>query len=174
MAEIFRTSAQITTDGGNTEAAALSANYWGDLTSEKMFPIPFWKVHQMLSVSSSNEIALRVVNIEDPNTMYADWIVFQQALADTLTNPTVEIGVRYYVISDDLFNGPVLPSTPPFNPMPGLKNVNSTPQNNVIRGRIGLDPNGNYFAYFQAAECVIINPGGGGGGLLSGLKVPTN
>ena len=138
-----------------------------------MFLLPFWQVSQMLAVSGANEIALRVTNIDEPRLMSANWIVFEQIMADTLNDP-VEQGVYYFILDDGLFNGPVLTATQPVFQLDGIRKANGTPHNNALRARIGKDDTtGDFFAFFLAVECKFITPGGGGGGALSGAKVPS-
>lgn len=172
MAQILRSSAFITSNAGIGESDQFATNYWGSLEDEKMFPIPFWQVQQLIGATAGNEIALRVTNIENPNQVYAEWMAFPSALADTLGTPNVEPNVRYYILPDNVYNGPIPSQTPPFLPLPGLKDATPTPQNNIIWGRIGTDGNGNYFSFLLAAQCSIVDPGGGGGGALTGLRVP--
>lgn len=173
MAQIIRNAGPVNSDGDLDQAQLMSIVYWGDLANEKMFVIPFWKVSQMLSISGSNEIALRVSNIDESNIVSASWVVFEQSMADSLNDP-VEMGVRYYVIDDSYFNGPILTPPPDIMQLSGIRRITTTPHNNVLRARIGKDPStGNFFVFFLAAECTIIDQGGGGGGALSGAKVPS-
>jgi len=173
MATIIRNAGPIADDAFLVQAELFADNYWGGITNERMFVIPFWKVTQMLGASASDEIALRVTNIDDPSIMSASWVVFEQSMADALRDP-IEMGVRYYVMDDSFFYGPILTSTPPITQMDGIRSITATPHNNVLRARIGQSPaDGEFIAFFLAAECVIIDQGGGGGGALSGAKVPT-
>ncbi len=174
MAKIIRNTGAIISDAAFAEAEQLALNYWGDLSREKMFPLAFWQAKQMLAASSSDEIALRVTNIFDPDSVSASWMVFEQVFSDSLQDP-VELGVHYFILDDAFFHGPILTTTTPILQMAGLYRATSTPQNNIIRGRIGVDPASNqYFAFFQAAECILIGQGAGGGGALTGAKVPSN
>ncbi len=179
MANIIKSIAPIASDASADVANQFAINYWGNLQNEKWFPIPFWQVGQMLAVSNSDTIALRVTNIDNPLMISAKWIVFEEALSDSLQDP-VEQGVNYFILEDNTFNGPVLVSTPTtasdntikeFN---GLLNTTLTPNNNIIRGRIGsivTDDNKELFAFFQVAECTLIDQGGGGGGVLTGVRI---
>lgn len=173
MAQIIRNGSPVSSNNDLDEAQLLAITYWGSLTNEKMFVIPFWQVSQMLAVSGSNEIALRVSNIDEPNFVSANWVVFEQAMADSLADPA-EMGVRYYVIDDTYFNGPILTPPPEIVQLNGIRHINATPENNVLRARIGKNAGtGQIHIFFLAAECNIIDQGGGGGGVLAGLKVPT-
>ena len=158
MAKIFRSIISIDNAIIAGEATANATNYWGDLKNERWFPIPFWQAKQLLSASGSDTIALRVVNIDDLFSVSAKWMVFEEALADSLEDPN-ESGNYYFIITDEFFND--------------LAQEHPS-ENNLIRGRIGQDSNGNYYAYFQVAECKLIDDGAGGGGALSGGRVPSN
>ena len=172
MATIIRNAGPIFTDVDMVQSEVFAQEYWGDLTNERMFVLPFWQVSRMLGISSSNEIALRVVNIQNPDEVSGNWMVFEQFIADTLNDP-VEMGVYYFVLNDTLFNGPVL-TTNPVTQLDGIKDVNSSPENNVLRIRLGKEPGTeNYYAFFLAAACSIIGDGGGNIGALSGAKVPS-
>jgi len=172
MAQIIRGGAVISSQPSFDEANTLATNYWGSLAQEKMFPIPFWQVSQMLAASSSDQIALRVTNINNPGIVDARWMVFEEALADALQDP-VEQGIYYFLLEDQFFNGPILTATEPPQQLDGMRNITNTPENNIVRGRIGIVVATQQFvAFFQAAECTIIDPGSGGGGATSGVRVP--
>ena len=174
MAQIIRSGSPILNEEDLDQAIEFAINYWEDLAKEKMFPIAFWEVKQMLTASRSNEIALRITNIEDPESISATWMVFEQFMADTLRDP-VEPGVYYFILDDTLFYGPVLIPSTPVTQAEGISKASESPENSIIRGRIGRDPaTGSYHAFFQAAECILIDEGGGGGGILTGAKVPPN
>ena len=174
MAKIFRTTALVDSENAFNEALSYANNYWGNLQLEKMFPIPFWQVKQMLLASNDNEIALRVTNISDPSIVTAKWIVFDVAMADSLRDP-VEPNVHYFIFDDTLFFGPILTPDPVGQKL-GMINITSTPENNIIRGRIGKNgTTGRYYAFLQAAQCTVITPGGGGpGGATGGARIPAN
>lgn len=167
------------TEGHQDQANDFAEAYWGSLTAEKFFPIAFWKAKQMFSASNSKQIALRVTDINNPALVDGTWMVFEDSLADSLADP-VETGVYYFVIDDSYFDGIALvtitvpPNTTTILRVKGLWNASSTPYNSIIQGRIGMDPANNIFAFFQAAECIILEPGGGGGdGTSSGFKIPS-
>ena len=175
MAKIFKGGNPIMTDGAQDQANDFAEAYWGSLEAEKFFPIAFWKVKQMIAASNSKQIALRITDINNPLVVDGIWMVFEDSLADTLSDP-VESGVHYFIIDDSYFDGTALITIPPNNitQVKGLWNANGTPENNIIRGRIGKDAADKYFAFFQAAECIIIGPGGGGGdGTSTGFKIPS-
>ena len=128
----------------------------------------------MLAVSNSDTIALRVTNLENPLMISAKWMVFEEALADSLKDP-VERGVSYFILDDNTFNGPILVSNPNIEEYNGLLNTTLTPNNNIIRGRIGSvttdDDKKEYFAFFQVSECTLVEQGGGGNGLITGIRI---
>lgn len=177
MATIIRSAAPVFSDGDINQAEIMATVYWGDLSDELMFVIPFWQVSRMLSVGGSNQIALRVTNIDDPDNVYVNWVVFEESMADTLTDP-VEPGIYYFVLDDSYFNGPIFTNTTPIFQLEGIRHASSTPEYNVLWARMGktVDPNDatieHYSVSFLAAQCAIIGPGGGGGGVLSGARVP--
>jgi hypothetical protein len=174
MAKIFHGGPFKFSQNDYSDAEKFATAYWGDLAFEKYFPIAFWKVKQMLAASNSNQIALRVTDIDNPAYVNAAWIVFEESMADTLADP-VEKNVYYFILDDKLFNGPFLVSTPTgLEEIKGLWKVNNSPENNLIRGRIGFDTVSNqFFAFFQAAECKIIGMGAGGQGTSTGFKIPS-
>lgn len=175
MATIIRSSAPIVGGDLFNEADTYAANYWGDLANERMFPIAFWQVSQMLQASNSNEIALRVVNINSPLTVTAKWITFEESLAETLKDP-VESGVYYFVLNGASFNGPIYSTLEPGLQYSGMVSINSNPQNNIIRGRIGKNTEtGRFYAFLQAAECQVVQAvTRGPGGATTGVKIPAN
>ncbi len=176
MATIIKNAGHISSSPQVDEAKNLMIDYWGEAIDERMYVIPFWQVSQMLAISDLNQIALRVVNIDTPNSMSASWVVFDSQLEESLADP-YELGINYYVFAGDLFNGPVAIGNEVFN---GIRKITNTPYDNVLRARIGqqeIEPGlgiYEYLVFFLAAECKIIEEGGGGGGLISGAKVPTN
>lgn len=175
MAVFYKGGNSIQSESALNQADEFALNYWGSLEAERIFPIAFWKVQQMMAASNSKQIALRVTNIQAPSIVDGIWMVFEDSLVDSLADP-VEQGVSYFVLDDSAFYGP----TPVTNPngsvsfIMGMLNISDTPHNNVIRGRIGKDnANNRIFTFFQAAECRIIGIGGGGQGTSTGFKIPS-
>jgi len=168
MATIVRISSLIDSESEFDSAQNDVISYWTDLSKERWFPLPFWQARQLLLASSSGTIALRVKNINDSSSVSGKWMVFEETIADSLTDP-VEQGVFYFVLEDNLFDGPVL-KTNPVVQVPGLSRITLTPENNIIRARIGKSENEAY-ALFQVAECILVKPGSGGGGLITGAKI---
>lgn len=182
MAQIFRNGAIIVDDAGFNQSETFATTYWGSLSKEKMFPIAFWKVKQLLGASSSNTIALRVTNITDIDAVEGRWIAFEEALADTLQDP-VETGVYYFIMDDKFFNGPILTASDPIEQIKGIGKVTNFPEKNIIWGRLGkevrqIQEGGQsvqrtfYYAFFNAAECKLLGTGGGGQGAGNGIKIP--
>ncbi len=176
MATIIRSAAPVFDITGVANANVLAQMYWGDLADELLFVLPFWQAQRMFSVGGSNQIALRVTNITDPGSVYVNWVVFEESMADTLTDP-VEPGIYYFVLDDSFFNGPIFTNTNPIFQLDGIRNISSNPERNVLWARMGkevdaTDESEEFFVNFLAAECAIIGPGGGGGGVLSGARVP--
>lgn len=150
------------------ESIDFAKKYWGSLKKEKMFPIPFWEVRKMLGASSSNQIALRVKNIKDPEYVSAQWMILEDALADTLRDP-VEEGIIYYVLDDTTFDGPLITNR---GSKDGMIKASRHPQRNIIWGRLGKSNTGDYHAFFLVAECKILTGGAGGIGPACGAKIP--
>lgn len=184
MAQIIRNGAIIVDNVGFNQSETFATNYWGTLSNEKMFPVAFWKVRQLLGASSSNTIALRVTNITNPDIVEGRWIAFEEALADTLQDP-VELGVYYFIMDDKFFNGPILTATDPIEQIKGIGRVTNFPEKNIIWGRLGkevrqVQEGGQsvqrtfYYAFFNAAECKLLGSGGGSEGGGTGFKIPSN
>lgn len=151
----------------HVESDAFTVNYWGSEQNERMFPIPFWKVSQMLALGNSNQIALKVRNIDRPQYVSAQWMILEASQVDALQDP-VEKGTYYFVMDDTIFDGPIITNT-------GVREgiIKSGPlYRNIIWGRLGKSKAGEYFAFFLAAECKIIDGGAGGSGPACGAKVP--
>ncbi len=175
MATIFRGGVPIQTEDGMIQAEQYAISYWGNLNLEKIFPIAFWKAKQMISASNSKKIALRISDINDPLNVDGSWMVFDEAQSDLLADPNEE-NISYFLLEDSLFDGPVLVpnGNDGFDRVEGISKVNNTPYNNIIRGRIGKDALTNKtYAFFQAAGCDILGPGGGGEGASTGFKIPS-
>ncbi len=136
-------------------------NYWGGANREKSFPLPFWKMQEMMAVSG--EVALRVREINNPSFVRAEWIVFSNDMEGILNDP-VRANEYYFVLDESDFirlgeNIPIL--TNPLN-------------NIVIVGRLGKpEPDSaTYHAFIIAANCMPIPPGAGGDGVIAGAKIP--
>lgn len=176
MATIIRGNTPISSTTELLEIRPFLDNYWLDGNKERMFLLPFWELQQMLAVSNSNQVALRVTNITKPDNVYTSWLVWEESMSDSLRDP-VESGIYYFLFDDNLFNGPIFANDGSgVVRLQGLKDINNTPKSNALWARLGkdIDEDGeaSYFAYFLAASVTIIGPGGGGTGLLSGARVP--
>lgn len=163
MATIFKTSSGITDTSSFNEMQTFVNNYWGSAVEEKVFPIAYWKMKQLFAASSSEEIALRVTDINNPSLVDAEWMVFEEGMEDLLQDP-VRQGEYYFVIDESVFqdirNGiPTL--TKPLNTI-------------IIWGRLGkaAATGNNYHAFIAATSGALITPGSGGDGVITGAKIP--
>lgn len=150
------------------ESDDFAINYWGSLEKEKIFVLPLWEAQKMLNAGSSNQIALRIKNIDSPENISARWIILEEMHADILQDP-VEYGIHYYVLNDSVIEGPYITNT---KVRRGMIHLTTSPHRNVIWGRIGKSTTGKYHVFFLVAECKIIDPGAGGSGPLCGAKIP--
>ncbi len=180
MATIFKNAAILretpignfpTFDLASMEADVL--RYWQDADSEKFFPLALWKAKQLLAASATGELALRVTNLHDRTTVDARWVVFDEALEATVQDP-VEQGVRYYVLNETFFLGPIIISTEPIVAISGIGSEIDTPANTILAARIGESTLGHHFVFIITYNCTIIDRSGqgGGGGTSSGTKLP--
>jgi hypothetical protein len=76
--------------------------YWGDITAEKIFPIPFWRVLQMLSVSPSEQIALHITDFNNVALVDAEWVVYNDDLEELLESAT-RPHEYYFVMHESFF-----------------------------------------------------------------------
>lgn len=151
--------------GGDTASRAkmqdLVNRYWGSASEEKIFPIPLWKLSQLMEASTTKEVALRVSDINNPSLVNAEWIVFEKEMnnlsADKLNSD------YYFVVNQDVFNHlkkniPVL--TKPLNTI-------------IILGRVGKEEDSNIFTSFIfLADYSLIPTGAGGPGWGTGIRLP--
>jgi hypothetical protein len=175
MAVFYKGGNSILSTTALGQADQFALNYWGSVAAERIFPIAYWKVQQMIAASNSKQIALRITNIDAPNVLDGFWMPFEDSLTDSLGDP-YEPGVSYFIMEDSSFYGPFPIKAPndTIKLIKGMLNVTVTPHNAIIRGRIGKDDQtGRVFAFFQAAECTIIGIGGGGQGTSTGFKIPS-
>jgi hypothetical protein len=75
-------------------------NYWGGDNLEKLFPLPLWKMKQLFNSFPSSEVALKVTDIFFPTLVDAEWVVFDEDLETTLSDPNVQPNNYYFVFSD--------------------------------------------------------------------------
>jgi hypothetical protein len=174
MANIFKSAGGIMNNVLFDEMELLVKNYWGDLTEEKIFPIPLWKLKQLFSAYQSSDVAFRVTDIASKLLVDAQWVVFDENLENLLQQPTVQPNDNYFVLSEATFvalRG-------------GASNV---PQNlTLITGRIGKTSTtvvvdeettitkDKYYVFFNVSKNDFKKPGGGGGdGTSSGFRIPS-
>lgn len=169
MATIIRSSLPIEADIQIDISNSLATNFWGDLADERIFVLPFWRAAAMFSADFSNEIALKVYQINDPNQTFGEWVIFDPSEEDDLADP-VQAGVYYFILSREIFFGPYVEGG---TQLQGMYYAVTDPQNYVIRAQLGKIPDDNIFlCHFLVAECKIEGPGGGGGGVISGARIP--
>lgn len=168
MATIVRSSLPIEADLQIEISTNLATTFWGELTDERIFVLPFWQAAAMFLANNSNEIALKVYQISDAKHTYAEWVIFDPSQEDDLADPN-ELGVYYFILSREIFLGPYLENG---NQLQGIYYAVPDPQNHMIRAQLG-DIGGNiYICHFLVAECKTIGPGTGGGGVISGVRIP--
>jgi hypothetical protein len=137
----------------NVQANVLIMNYWGSISSDKTF-CGFVDFFKKLFVNNK-KVALRVVNINDPNKVRGHWIPYNGMPLDKDRGKN---DVYYFVMTDDTFGG-----------AHGLSKGTDT---NMIVARLGKDE-GNYCAIFYAANCILGEPGGTGNTNGNpGIKIP--
>ncbi len=144
--------------------------YWTDLTKEKMFPVAIWKIKQLFNASGTDEVALRVTDINDPEVIDARWLVFDGSYGDDLNDATTD-NTYYFVLHESFFNG-IIEVNEDVN-TEGLFGSASFPYRAIIWGRVGQQANDDYTAFFDVADCPPIGDGGAGGdGALTGMRIP--
>lgn len=155
--------------------------YWGNPTTEIQYPISFGRADRLLSQSPSNQIALKVTNVEDPSAVDAEWVAFNesdldgseeyapgfigwlQRLLDRLTSSSEpEADVRYYVIGSELYTSSGNENFRQFTPHFQM----------TITGRIGRAENGSVGLHFIVCRLVPQVSGPGGPGASSGARIP--
>ncbi|MEL6719069.1 MAG: hypothetical protein AAFO82_02560 [Bacteroidota bacterium] len=165
MATIIKSSTSVQ---GTTEVQNMNNevdNYWQTET-ERVYPTSLWKIKHLLNSSDSGEIALKVTNIDDEDFVDAEWIVFGDGLEELLQDP-VRQGEYYFVMSEADFSQVESGIDLILNPLSKV----------IIVTRLGkITPNGqDYTIFIVSAKYNLLNDGGaGGGGAVSGAKVPSN
>lgn len=162
MATIHTTNAGIFNATTTTEMNTSVAKYWGGANDEKIFPIPLWKLRQLINNSSVGEAALKVTEITNLGLVNAEWIGWEEGMDTAFANPA-RLGEYYFVINEATLNG-IRSNIPGSTPI----------QLVVILGRIGEnEAGGTYYAFFHAANSVLIG-GSTGDGSGAGIKIPAN
>lgn len=136
--------------------------YWGTILQERVFPIAFWKIQQLMESSSSEEIALRVKEITNPTLVTAEWMVFEEGMEELLLDP-VRQGENYFVLNENNLNALRTRIT-----------ESSTAINQaMVVSRIGKDPGptGKIFVFIILSEFVTI-PAASTDGASTGMKIP--
>lgn len=161
MATIHRLFTKIQDNTSLNEMQPLVNNYWGTAVEEKVFPIAYWQLNQLFIASTSEEVALRVRNIDNPSLVDAEWIVFGEGMEELLEGQRER--EYYFVFKESAFED-MRDGIPLLNPINTI----------VIWGRLGKSaPDGNdYTAFIVSTGCTIIPPGAGGDGAATGLRIP--
>lgn len=162
MATVVRSFSTIIDLDTFNEIPPLIENYWGTLDEEKVFPIAAWRLNQLISVSSSEEVAFRVKNIFNRSLMDGEWIVFEEGMEELLEN--VRPDEYYFILNERQFNAII-------SEIDTLETPISTI---VFWGRIGkLTADGfDFTAFLVPTAGVTSAPGSGGGGASGGLRLP--
>ncbi len=162
MAKVFKaTPASVFPDNDTYDLMQpLVDAYWGNEFQEKMFPLPLWQAIQFIEASESEEIALRVIDIDNLSRMTAEWVAFDDAIEGAPED--FRPNYTYFVLGESLLEQ--------------MKASLSFPSYRaIIWGRLGkevAEDGTKYFAFFNAAECTLVKPGGGGDGGITGAKIP--
>lgn len=162
MATIHHASYPLKTNDDFDDVEALATNYWGNLEEEKIFPLPFWKAQQMLSVSPSKQIAFHVNDMDNKALVNAGWEVFNSDYEDLLaaqTNPEE----YYFVLHENTFES-IRHYVPFGNPINQL----------MLLGRLGRTEagSGDFLGLILTTKYVIIKPGSSGNGASTGVRLP--
>lgn len=145
--------ADSTTEFTSDQADIFIDNYWGSHFGDKYFiaTVPF--IDKLFE--DCKKIALRVVDIDDPQRVKASWMPFNGQILKKDKNKDT---VYYYLIDEETYNGEH-----------GLRNGTNT---NCLIARLGKDE-GKYFAFFYASQIKLGVPGGTGNSAgTPGVKVP--
>lgn len=149
---------------------AVLTRYWGDITKEKRFPIALWKLKQLFKASETDEVALRVSDVNDREYIDGKWLPFNSSIERDLDNSITD-GICYFVLHESLFRGPI--SNTPNGEIGGMLEAAEFSFRAIVWGRIGLNEDGSYAVFFEVADCPVIDPGTvGGDGLTSGVRIP--
>ena len=179
MAKIIKSTAVLGTSNFSSEEIVIYTTqdredriirYWGNPEREKRFPIPIWKIRQLFSASSSDEVALRINDINDSDYVDGRWLVFDGNFEEDIDSSPND-NVCYFVLHEDFFYGPI--EGPNGISLQGMFSNIEFPHQAIIWGRIGQEEGGEYTVFFDIANCPILDPGSAGGdGAISGAKIP--
>lgn len=163
MATIYKVSSFVSGSGGYAEMQTFVENYWGSAAEEKLFPIPFWKLSQLIGVSPTEQAALRVTDFDNRSLVDAEWVSYNEDF-DELLEGADRPSEFYFVMDETVFNDIR-------DQIPTL----TTPLNQVvIWARLGkaTADGSDFTAFLIAAKTELFPPGSGGGGATSGIKIP--
>lgn len=172
MATIFRSFASIITNNDFNNMQPRINTYWNGASRERTFPIPFWRLNQLFTLSTSEEVAFKVTDLRNPSLVNGEWVTFEDGSDEVLGEPNIQSGVTYFILNEDQFEE--------------IRTaVGNTPvQELAILGRIGETREeqqneegesvivSTFFAFLYPARCQPIPPGGSGGGASSGITLP--
>ena len=134
-------------------------NYW-DGDELKYFVATFALLNKYYE--NTNEVAIRVVNINDQNTVEATWIPFfgdKTISQDDNSNPNV----RFYILNKDDYN----------NPVSGKAKLGLMPNANALVARFAKKE-GQFYIIVSVTKIKFINKstGFGNGGSGGGIQIP--
>lgn len=191
MAKIFKTaSIRIPSPGGvpdtftEDEMELMVTNYWGNIDNERTFPIAIWKLERLLDASTTDEVALRITDIENPNKVDGRWLVFDGNFEDALADPN-QPNIYYFVLHENYYNGAIALNMNSSQIRQGMKSTVISPNNTILVGRIGKEtrmitdsggspiPRDFYYSFFNIATFTLTGDSSGTGGATSGAKVPS-
>ena len=162
MATVIKLSDYVNGTTGSVEMKTFVENYWGSEAEEKIFPIPYWKLNQLINISPSEQAAFHVTDINNRTLVDGEWISYNDDFDELLEDANVP-HEYYFVMDESIFQD--MRAEFPFNAK--LNQV-------VFWGRIGkATADGNdYVAFLLAAKTEIFPPGTGGGGATTGIRLP--
>lgn len=162
MATIYHASYPLKTNADFDGVETLATNYWGTLAEEKIYPLPFWKAQQMLSLSPSQQIAFHVTDFNNKALVDAEWEIFNSDYEDLLAGQTTP-HEYYFVIHENTFEK-IRKSVPFGNPINQL----------LLLGRLGRAEagSGDFLGLIVTTKYLIIQPGTGGNGASTGVRLP--
>ena len=160
-------------------------NYWGNPNAEKMFTVPFWKAEELITNSNLDQIALKVINLEDPAIVSAQWVSFNietthpnnhaspQIIAKEATEKIMLIvssfltadtdTESYFAFGNDLMN----------DFRQAITQAGRTPVSETVNARIGRNANGDTLVYFFLGNIVLHTaPPAAGSTASCGVRVP--
>jgi hypothetical protein len=160
MKNIFETFSNLGQDFSNAQADVLIQNYWGSPVRDKMFIASFDYLDKLFE--TVKKVALRVVNIDKPDYVKAEWIPYT---GFPLAKDINRDDVSYYVVDILTYFGDGSPENK------GLKSGSGGV--NALIARLAKDEGKNFVIFF-ASKYELGMPGGTGNGAGNpGIKIPT-